>query len=52
MTLFSFVNQPDSASGLAILGTGNVMTFFLEITSAAMTSDANPSNFVIITSQT
>ena len=53
MTLFSFVNDLQfSARKLSILGTGEAMTFFLEITSASMTSDANPSNFVVITSET
>ena len=49
MTLFSFVNQPNSARGLVIiLGTGETMIL---IPSPAMSSDASPSNFVIITSQ-
>ena len=40
------VDWPSSALG------GNESFFLLEITSAAMSSDANPSNFVTITSQT
>ena len=52
MTLFSIVNQLRfrPRTGHPRHWGGNDL-FFLEITSAAMSSDANPSNFIIITSQ-
>ena len=52
MTLFLFVNQPRfrPRSGHPQHWGGN--DFFLKITSAATSFDANPSNFVLITSQT
>ena len=50
MTLFSFVNQLRPRTGHP--RHWEVMNlFFFEITSTTMSSDANPSNFVTITSQ-
>ena len=51
MTLFSFVNQLRPQTGHP-RHWEVINLFFLEITFATMSSDANSSNFVTITSQT